>query len=228
MGLAATSSRSDSLEPTLNEFTAFHGMVCNPMSAKRCIDYFNGGALFASQTDYEKDDLETFDYTRTPIRLNLFSYYALVVFSCTGLLSLLGHTRAPTIQEENAILKVNETGRDEVAIHSNSLHNIPGAKALIIPRKTLRYISERSNSAPSQEILFMRRFEFEFGSLLSVIMCHLECNGKRFLVEVYAFHHSTNPFARFVSSLMSTAETCLFSLAHWTTKLSRGRATKEA
>jgi hypothetical protein len=234
-------------EPTMSEFKAFHGMVCNPVSAQKCIDYFDGGALFASQQDYARtttNDLSFLDFTRTPIPLNLFTYYTLVLFSCTGFLSLLGQTKAPLIQDENQVMVVTvpETDQEEDApvVESQQLYKIPGAKSLTIPRSVLWYIVDRSRdwnqdgaaaaaaasttTTTTKEVHLIRRFEFEFGALLSVIMCHFECNGRRFLVEVYAFHLSNNnPVTRIIAFLMATAQTLLFALAQMKKKKTKER-----
>lgn len=195
------------------EFQAFHGMICSPASAQKCVDYFDGAALFASQRDYENKDLSSLDFMRTPIQLNLWTYYALVLFSGTGILSLLGKTKATLIQEEN-VQWTPEMKIDPV-IQSKCLHKIPDTESLTIPLHVIRYIVDRSHhlndqqETVSNEVHFIRRFEFEFGTLLSVLMCHLECNGRRFLVEVFAFHDLNNPATRVVSFLMTAAQTLL-------------------
>jgi len=212
------------------EFKAFHGMVCNPLSAQKCVDYFDGCALFADQKDYTtRNELASFDFLRTPIPLNLLSYYALVLFSCTGLLSLLGYTKVHQCQEEDAVFSTakatNSNDEAETVVESHCLHNIPGIPSLTIPKYVIHYILERSTTRGLQdpgavprgkEVRLIRRFEFEFGPLLSVMMCHFECQTQRFLVEVYAFHlspSSTNPMARIIAYTMVTVQKILFMLA---------------
>jgi len=220
--------------PTMAEFSAFHGMRCNPLSSQRCIDYFNGGALFASQTDYDvpgdsSRNLASFDFTRTPIGLNLITYYLLVIFSGTGLLSLVGQTNACLIREENISFKnatsISTVDGEKPSVRSLNLCNIPGAKSLVIPQKVIKYIVDRSNqlgpcegkdetSPPaSSDVRFIRRFEFQFGTLLSVIMCHFECrHGRHYLVEVYEFGRHDSIFTRAISSVMSAARGLLDAL----------------
>ena len=42
--------------PSLDEYKSFHGMLCKPKTAKRCIESFNNGvALFADQKKYYED-----------------------------------------------------------------------------------------------------------------------------------------------------------------------------
>ena len=213
-------------QPTMAEFKAFHGMVCNPRSAQKCVKYFDGCALFADQKDYEtRNELASFDFLRSPIPLNLWSYYALVFFSCTGLLSLLGYTKAHQCQEEDVVLCTAETTKSkdeaETVVESHCLHNIPGIPSLTIPNHVIHYIVERSARGldpgawpPIKEVRLIRRFEFEFGPLLSVMMCHFVCQDQRFLVEVYAFHHSpTNIMARIIAYTMVTVQKILFRLA---------------
>ena len=96
--------------PSLDEYNSFHGMLCKPKTAKRCIESFNDGvALFADQKEYYKDDdddddinhlnrLSNFDFNNTTAELgsglpfNIWTYYLLVVLSLTGLISLLSIT----------------------------------------------------------------------------------------------------------------------------------------
>mmetsp|Transcript_129955 Transcript_129955/g.363757 ORF Transcript_129955/g.363757 Transcript_129955/m.363757 type:complete len:262 (-) Transcript_129955:104-889(-) len=219
--------------PSMDEFAAFHGMVCRPASSVRCIEYFDGCALFASQEDYslskDHDHLTSFDYLRTPIKLNLFSYYTLVIFSCTGLLTFLGKTKRTLICEENVtfsqdqiMVDASDDG-DRPVVQSKSLNSIPGAKPLVIPSKAIDYLMKRSQSlatvpdpttkegdglVPSlpPQVRLIRRFEFEFGNLLSVMMCHFVCSsGRKYLVEVYDFHHKESFLTRTISFVFSAA-----------------------
>jgi hypothetical protein len=234
-------------QPSMAEFTAFHGMVCSPVSSQRCIEYFDGCALFASQEDYYygpniHHHLASHDYLRTPIALNLFSYYSLVVFSCTGFLSLLGRTKRSFICEENETFSIDDGSDDgeRPAVQSKSLHNIPGAKSLVIPFKAIDYLIQRSQSfssdndtdssartedssrsgrrQPLPQVRLIRRFEFEFGNLLSVIMCHFVCsNGRKYLVEVYDFRHKESVITRTISSIFAAVRGLLGILQERTT-----------
>lgn len=211
---------STTVPPSLKEFEAFHGMVCNPISSQRCIQYFDGCALFASQEDYATTNLKTFDYTRTPIPLNIFTYYMLVVFSCTGLISLLGMTTPSLICEENTVFSTDRFDKEKEdlpVVQSKTLKNIPGEKILFIPNKVIFYIIQRSlglhesdeisslKSALLPKVKLIRRFEYQFGNLLSVMMCHFVCNDHKYLVEVYSFHHTESFVARIISSIMKGA-----------------------
>ena len=202
--------------PSLQEFAAFHGMVCNPISSRRCISYFDGGALFASQDDYAALDLGSFDYTRTPVRLNLFTYYFLVIFSGTGLLTLFGKTTPSLICHEDVLFSsktIHDCGENEPAVESKSLKNIPGMTSLVIPNKAIDYIIQRSFEfqrvdngsnmmSDVTQVRLIRRFEYQFGNLLSVIMCHFDCDGRKYLVEVYDFHDKQSLVTRIISSIL--------------------------
>jgi hypothetical protein len=177
--------------PTLEEYKAFHGMICGISSSRRCIDSFDGCAIFAPLSNYEDGrDLASFDYNRTWPRFHLFSYYALVVLSYTGLLSLLGRTRLLVCREEmREILLGKEPQAAVVAAESFD------AKLLYVPSRVVDYMLDRSRTlsnnhdAETPKLMLQKRFEFQFGNYASVVMFHFVCNnGFRYLVEVFETH----------------------------------------
>eukprot|EP00751_Fragilariopsis_kerguelensis_P008354 CAMPEP_0170801190 /NCGR_PEP_ID=MMETSP0733-20121128/28372_1 /TAXON_ID=186038 /ORGANISM="Fragilariopsis kerguelensis, Strain L26-C5" /LENGTH=318 /DNA_ID=CAMNT_0011153823 /DNA_START=173 /DNA_END=1129 /DNA_ORIENTATION=+ len=96
---SSSSSRvpSASSTPSLNEYQAFHGMLCRPKTAQRCIESFaKGVGLFTDQETYDRYNnnsdyhhLGNYDFNRTAFPLTVWTYYALVICSLTGLCSLL-------------------------------------------------------------------------------------------------------------------------------------------
>lgn len=179
------------IDPSLEDYKAFHGMVCGITASRRCIASFDGCCLFANRSDYENSkDLATFDYLRTPTGLNLFTYYLLVVISFTGLSTLLGYTELLLAQVED-----NETFSkgDGKVVKSKSYGDLE------IPAKAIDYLIDRSQELSKDslsgnklpQVQLTRRFEFNFGNWLSVVMCHFVCsNGRKYLVEVYSLHGS--------------------------------------
>ena len=78
--------------PSLDEYKCFHGMLCKPGTANRCIESFNGVALFADQKEYygngnDDDDinnlnhLSNFDFNNNTAEVgsglpfNIWTYY---------------------------------------------------------------------------------------------------------------------------------------------------------
>lgn len=75
-------------EASLEDFSNFHSMVCNPNASQRCINAFES-VVFMPRF-YKKIGIAYFDFTRV---LNLFTYYWLVWISFTGISTLLGLTK---------------------------------------------------------------------------------------------------------------------------------------
>jgi hypothetical protein len=178
--------------PSLGDYKRFHGMLCGVRTAKKCIQSFDGVVLFADQTFYDDEtrSLSTVDYNSKDIppfmSLNVWSYYLLVLFSMTGLCTLLGQTRMLYMSDTIDI-------RFEKGI-SNVESNV--IRGLHIPPKVLEYIRRKSNitndtSVVEDEVVIMKRmFGFDFGGYLSVIMVHFVCNGRQSLVEVYRIENT--------------------------------------
>ena len=88
-------------QATLADFTHFHGMLSRPTTAQRCIDAFSGTIVLLPNDYHGKANLPEYDYSGAT--LNLFSYYGLVLFSLTGLWTLLGWTRFLVARHEGNI-----------------------------------------------------------------------------------------------------------------------------
>lgn len=170
--------------PSLSDYIAFHGMLISPGAAQRCIDSFNGVVLFADQATYNnRSDLKNFDFNRTPFPLSLWSYYLLVAFSLTGLCSVLGQTK---------LLRCNDKENKEFSAGEEEGVDSIDIQNLRIPANAISYVIQRANDQkfelekPVHSIKLTRRFEYNFGGFLSVMMVHFVCcNGRRHLVEVY-------------------------------------------
>ena len=161
--------------PTLAEYTRFHGMVARPSVARRCVDSFhNGVVVFTPSSVFTPVASESINAaTAFPttdgvisryevVGLTVFKYYALVLYSLTGLCTALGLTRTIDAREDllNGLPALNGEAESRVAAHP--LHPSPAI---------LEYVSRRSGS-PSLTVV--RRFEFDFKLVgLRVVMLHL-------------------------------------------------------
>ena len=72
-----------SRQATLQDFVHFHGMLCHPATAARCIRAFDNGSVLFMPQNYTFASLA--DYDCAGGTLTLWSYYALVLVSLTGL-----------------------------------------------------------------------------------------------------------------------------------------------
>ena len=126
-------------------------------------------------------------------------YYLLVLYSFTGLSSLLGLTSLREHSNRPQIVKANES---KTIIQSNF------DDKLQVPPRVLQYVWDRaqvlyrkdgelSTSSKSQkntrskdDLILIQRYDFNFAGFLSVIMFHFQCPyGRRHLVEVYDTIH---------------------------------------
>lgn len=204
-------------QPSLQDYTAFHGMLCRPRTARRVIQSFHGGALlFAHQNVYDaavkgNEDLAHYDCRVAPIRLNIWTYYMLVVMSLTGGCSLLGYRKV--ISATEYIIKDN----DKTISDERMLQFRKGDKSFIessttssmlslrLPPVAVDYVIDQSVKAEGNmsaasdkggvaEITLVRKFEYDFGGYLSVMMLHFLCNkGRTHLVEIYRINTGTAP-----------------------------------
>jgi hypothetical protein len=157
---------------SLDDYTNFHGMLCRPRTAKRCIDSFTGSILFMPDHYTTSKTLENYDCGRGIT--NTLTYYLLVLITFTGLSTLLQQTEIRMAEE--TLLKLDS---DNTVICS------PHDGRLKVDSSVLDYVLRQHNST---NLKLTRRFHFYFGGLvpISVIMLHLECNqGLLHLVEVY-------------------------------------------
>lgn len=202
--------------PSLSDYTAFHGMLCRPDAARRCLESFqNGVVLFADQQIYdsineENAPISDSDFGISPFPLNVWTYYLLVLASLTGFCSVMRRTRVvQAIKYDNN----NESGDKPLRFRKGDLTTIVSATRipLRLPPEALEYVIDRSidlgpvsprtattertetNGKPISgeaqtipEITLVRRFEYDFGNTLSVMMLHFACtNGRMHLVEIY-------------------------------------------
>jgi hypothetical protein len=182
---AAFTAPRRTVDASLEEYSAFHGMLCRWSASIRCIESFDGSLLFADYQEYEKSgkDLALADFNRLPFKFNVGFYYLLVIYSFTGLCTLLGQTKFTCQKPE----KQRFTLGNEKYIYSE-LH-----EELRVTPEAIDYLLERSQAVSSTrtgasvpELLLTQRFEYEFGNYLSVMMLHFTCSaGQKHLVEVY-------------------------------------------
>lgn len=156
-------------------FVNFHGMVCHPKTAAQCIDSFTGTILFMP-SDYTPSSLASFDCSAKGV-LTPVSYYMLVLFSLTGLSTLLGMTKVVAAKEYPTTAAVQGV---PLASDSNT--------ALRVEKFVLDYCKQYTNA---NSIFLKRRFEYKFRLVgLEVIMLHFLCDqDKLHLVEVYEFNN---------------------------------------
>ncbi len=212
------------LEVSLEEYTAFHGMLCNPFAVQRAIQTFRGGAIvFADQKEYDaaakgKINLEDYDCNIVPIPLSMWSYYLLVLISLTGFCSALGFTRVIEVVDYS-----DNSGDEDTQLrfkkgdgaHIESSNSEP-ALPLIFPSSAIDYVIDQSfkmgplstksttngefnaNSTTLKhavpEVNLVRKFEYDFGGFISVMMLHFLCtNGKTHLMEIYRVNTESTP-----------------------------------
>ena len=167
------------LDPSVDDYIAFHGMFCSPFVARQCIGSFDGSSFFADKKYYESGcNLEFIDYSRRQyFRMKVFSYYLLVLVTFTGLCSLFGQTKLTAQRKEN----VRFTIEDKRELRSNFHEDLQ------VPPHVIAYILKTSQAT---ELVLKQRFEYDFGTFFSVIMLHFVCsNGRKHLVEVYKWNH---------------------------------------
>lgn len=157
--------------PSLQDYTHFHGMLCRPSTARRCLQSFDGRVLFMP-VGYQPP-LARFDYSRPVLVGNwsmnpftTFTYYVLVWISLTGLSTLLKRTKFLQAQETNEAI---DGSSSITAEHCSDLRLDPSVLEYLGNSCTLR-----------------RRFEYDFKiPRLQVTMLHIEQRGKLSLVEIY-------------------------------------------
>lgn len=167
-------------------------MLCHPKTAQRCIQSFDGRIIFAPK-GYSEVTLPVFDYRGglSLLRLNIFTYYFLVMASLTGLATLFRQTRFLAADEKEETLSTKEA-------FVSSFH-----PELRVEPFVWNYI------APSEEsITLQRRFEYEFTGFvpIKVLMLHIRCKDRLHLVEVYQCDN------RFFRGLLQRVQQLMFRL----------------
>lgn len=176
---------------TLDDYTNFHGMLCRPRTAQRCIDSFTGTVLFMPvHCDDTSPAIARYDCSNG--MLTLWSYYALVLVSLTGLSTLFKQTKFLVAQQVPP--EQEQANVDQLV----SQHCHP---PLSVTQNVLDYVLQQTDSFSLQ---LTRRFEYHFGGLVpvSVIMLHLVCDkGLLHLVEVYRVERGRRLFSFFTDTL---------------------------
>ena len=215
---------------SVKDFSHFHGMLCRPSTAQRCIDEFVGATILFMPLDYNNKKHQTnIQSDNKPTKhspassslshfrtwdashiLTTTSYYGLVLLSFTGLSTLLRQTRflvgrQETPATDNSLSSENQPSKildGKIVAESNP--------NLVIEESVFDYIIAQEqvnkdpaqqstltakhqsaiNTSTSEQFYIKRRFEYDFGGLLSVMMIHLGQTGtdsehKTHLVEVY-------------------------------------------
>ena len=161
---------------SLSDYSNFHGMFCRPATASRCVDSFAGGTILFMPSSYTEKTLPSYDCSAKGV-LTPLSYYMLVLYSLTGLSTLLRLTVFRMAREFPA-----ETKADPSLMTSkyNSL--------LRVEPFVLEHCKRHTNA---QSIHLKRRFEYKFKLVgLEVVMLHFFCDqNKLHLVEVFHFNN---------------------------------------
>jgi hypothetical protein len=207
-------------DASVADFIAFHGMFCLPSTARRCVSSFDGVILFADVQDYLSDSQERLvakDFSRRCkgrfFGLNSFTYYLLVLCSCTGFSSLLGWTKLFVHKSYEKHPTINSSNSSTISIPSTT------HPQLVVTPVCLQYILLQCSKAKvdvgggETSLVLRERFEFEFGNILQVMMLHFICsNGQRHLVEVYQWKSpAIEAVVSRVFGIVHTLETLLLS-----------------
>jgi hypothetical protein len=165
-----------------------------------------------------------------PLGLTVMNYYLLVLFSLTGPCTLCGQTRVLRAEEGLNEMFQQQTIDSEIVVHSTET-KVP----LGIPSNVLNYIRRQSanldknenligislahsltpddgnvdNKNNNNNVVLKRRFEFDFGGYLSVMMLHFVCHrGRTHLVEVYRLQTEHSLLGWVVTSLLWSLRRC--------------------
>ncbi|KAJ3406031.1 hypothetical protein CcCBS67573_g01187 [Chytriomyces confervae] len=152
---------------SLTDFTNFHGMLASPAASLRCIAAFKGAAVIFMPSNYKLKGISAYNYTN----LTLTLYYSLVVFSFTGLSTLLGLTHF--VRAEEALEK-----------------GVQGADTLVTPDIIAFLQASPRLSGVVGELKVVRWFEYRFVVPgVKVHMFHVAdsrlAEGKVHLVEIF-------------------------------------------
>mmetsp|Transcript_26052 Transcript_26052/g.43465 ORF Transcript_26052/g.43465 Transcript_26052/m.43465 type:complete len:211 (+) Transcript_26052:43-675(+) len=166
---ASTAKKS----PSLEDYTNFHGMLCSPMTAQRCIDSFDGGTVLFLPNTHCSNTIAKHD--AAPV-FSVLTYYLLVMFSLTGLSTLLKATKFRHAKEYS--------NQPPVTGPLASLSD----RDLVVNESVCNFVKDQQRGETTMDdcLTLERQFEYEFLGGLSVVMFHLICQNNRLhLVEVY-------------------------------------------
>lgn len=203
---------------SLHQFQCFHGMHCSPSTAQKCIQCFvqrddnthanrnslegsstnsiAGGSILFLPSEHTDDEIHLCECHRT---LNIFTYYALVLSSFTGLSTILGLTKIICCEEYSQGRKIasgsiNQTPpqHDDVDDHEASLQYVQDYKLLLsseidpsihVQDSVLDFVHKRilaehvnveKESLSRIHFVLKRKFEYNFQLVgLNVIMLHI-------------------------------------------------------
>lgn len=169
-------------------------MLCKPSTAARCIQSFDGSVLFMPKSAADSVNARSLDeYEFSAGRLNLFSYYFLVLVTWTGFLTLVGRTKSLIGREEDSLIPLPDRLRAEKAGKTRNIELSLSKDRLLTHIQSVR--------PDTSELFIKRRFEYEFGNILSVVMLHLVCDQERLhLFEIYHIHI---PLCRYMAKCLS-------------------------
>ena len=130
----------------LLHYTRFHGMLCGPAAAARCVKSFDGTIIFMP-SNYDAEAFSQAAAAQRPLpyevrSLTLLKYYLLVLTSFTGLCSLLRQTRTVDAREGEAL---DDSGC---------------SPSLAVDRRVVEALAARSGAGAG--VRLVRRFEFHF------------------------------------------------------------------
>jgi len=144
-------------------------MIAGPSSAQRCIDSFNGRILFMPYS-YSRDTASFPAVGRSPWEpatpgLNLFTYYLLVLFSLTGLSTVLGRT---------VVLDARAVPADSSGEQLQCELASAGNPSLVVEQMVLDYlVAPGSTRVAAHGVRLLRRFEYNFKMAgVNVVMLH--------------------------------------------------------
>ena len=200
---------------TLKDYDLFHSMVAKPIIAKNCIRSFvkSNGCILFMPYDHSDHDIHLYDASHNN-SLSVLSYYALVIFSFTGLSTILGMTDTIDVQDytANGGLPIWSDQEGMISIHNGMPTNSIMEPDVRARECALKYVQNHIQTYNQQDIIstskstirLQRRFEYNFKLFggFNVIMLHLKSSDApeiTHLVEVYKVH---NPIMRRIVSFM--------------------------
>ena len=195
--LNANTSDERMLQPHVDAaFLRFHGMLCGPAAAQRCIRAFTGSIVFMPAS-YEPAGFlcATEQQSRLPYEvtsLSLMTYYGLVLGSLTGLCTALKLTRILEASSSSALLPSSSSSSEPTTAATQPLAEPPQSHPLAVHPQVVEALAARHGvrGQPSS-VKLVRRFEFRFRLVgLWVAMSHYLARDERgretlSLVEVY-------------------------------------------
>lgn len=161
--------------PTLDEYRAFHSMVCPPRVAQRCIDSVvrSGGVfLFGTPGAHARGRADFSGST------GMWSYYLLVLYSLTGLSTLLGLTDEVDAREFPAGDESPAPQEGSKWLRSDRNESVAVSREAIDYCRCATFCTKSKHSSEgcaegSQSIRLRRRFEYDFRLIgANVIMLH--------------------------------------------------------